>query len=191
VEDKILNFIYTSSEENMLYIAIVFSAFIGKIKEQSKQNLFFAWVSYFVGTVFHELAHLIVSILTNGKPTWISVFPSKRIENGKIYYTLGYINSSNITRYNVFFISMAPLMLLPFSYYVYTDFFIYFEKTLTNFFIYLFLIISLVFSSIPSNVDFKAVFSKGIFAFVFPIVLFTLSFYIYIRYEKLFGVFHV
>ena len=172
--------------ENVLYYSIVLAAIIGKLKEKSKQGLFTAWIMYFTGTVFHELSHFILSILTFGKPTWFSVFPSKSVDSrtNRVSYTLGYVESSNMRWYNVFFISMAPLLLLPLSFLVYSNFFIYFEQNLLNIFLYIFLIISLLFSSIPSNIDFENLYRYGSGMMVIVLIILAISsIYIYQNYE--------
>ena len=140
-------------EDNYTFVAIVVAAIIGKMKEGSKSSIWKAWIVFFVGTFFHELAHFIVSLITFGKPSSFNVFPSKDKETNMI--TLGYVTSRNMRWYNAFFISMAPLLLIPLSYYVYTTFFTYFEFNIYTMFIQIFLIVTLLFSSIPSGTDFK------------------------------------
>ena len=148
-------------ENNLLYFTIIFAAIIGKIKESSKQNILSVWLIYLIGTFAHELMHLVVSIITFGKPTWFSILPSKTINNnGQVLgYTLGYVKSKNIRWYNVALISLAPLLLIPLSYLIYTDFFNYIDRNLYSYILYIFIIISLLFSSIPSSVDFRNIFN--------------------------------
>jgi hypothetical protein len=157
-------------ENNLLYFTIIFAAIIGKIKESSKQNILSVWLIYLIGTFAHELMHLVVSIITFGKPTWFSILPSKTINNnGQVLgYTLGYVKSKNIRWYNVALISLAPLLLIPLSYLIYTDFFNYIDRNLYSYILYIFIIISLLFSSIPSSVDFRNIFNgfKTILNFV-------------------------
>lgn len=162
--NNVENIVFNLIQNDLLYFTIILSAIIGKLKESSKNNIFTAWIMYLVGTLFHELAHFILSILTFGSPTWFSIFPSKqKNENGQtVGYMLGYIESQNIRWYNVFFIAMAPLLLMPLSYWVYIHFFEYFDKNIFTMISYIFIIVSLMFSSIPSGVDFKLVFNKNI-----------------------------
>ncbi len=162
---KILNInehnLFILIENNLLYFTIIFAAIIGKIKESSKQNILTVWLIYFIGTFAHELMHLVVSLFTYGKPSWFSVVPSKTINNNGqvIGYTLGYVKSKNIRWYNVALISLAPLLLIPLSYLIYTDFFNYIDRNLYSYILYIFTIVSLLFSSIPSSVDFKNIFN--------------------------------
>lgn len=149
-------------EEDLLYYSIAIAAIFGKIKEGSKRNILSVWIMYFIGTFFHELMHLVVSFITNGKPKWFSILPTSNFnENGKLEsYTLGYVRSENIRWYNTFYISMAPLLLIYLSFYIHQNFFNYFEVTIYSYLSYIFLIISLLFSSIPSGADFRILFSS-------------------------------
>lgn len=160
-------------EENLPYYTVLYAAFIGMIKEQSKTNIFFAWSVKFIGTFFHEMAHFIASLVFLGKPVGFSIFPSSSIENGKKYYTLGYVTSKNIRWWNVFFISMAPLMLLPLSFWVYGHFFEYFERSLFSYLLYIYVVVSLVFSSMPSSVDFGNLLNGKIILNLYPIYFFV------------------
>jgi len=171
-------------KEHLIFFLIVFSAIIGKIKESSKQNIYTAWIVYFFGTFFHEISHFIFSFISYGKPTWISLLPSinKDDKNNTIGYTLGYVSSKNIRWYNAFFISMAPLSLLPLSFYIYQNFFYYFEENIYTYLLYIFFIISLVFSSIPSKVDFLLLFSNKLLNFI-PLILIILVIYFGVHYE--------
>lgn len=168
------SYLFSIIDNNLLYFTIIIVAIIVKIKENSKRNMFSAWLSSLIGTIAHEMMHFIAALLTNGKPTKFSIFPSKQInkDTGRITYTLGYVYSKNFRWYNVFIISMAPLLLLPLSFYVYENFFIYFERNLYTYIIYIFTIISLLFSSIPSGKDFSNVFkSKIVFLNLIPFLL--------------------
>lgn len=78
------NTIFNLIQDNLLYFTIIISAIIGKLKESAKTNIFTIRIMYFIGTLFHELAHLIVSIITYGKPTWFSILPSNYISSKKL-----------------------------------------------------------------------------------------------------------
>ena len=70
------NILFNLIQDDLLFFTIILSAIIGKLKESSKNNIFTVWIMYLIGTFFHELAHLILTILTFGKPSWFSIFPS-------------------------------------------------------------------------------------------------------------------
>lgn len=173
--------VYDFVNNNMLFFAIVIASIIGKIKESSKQNQFTVWIVYLMGTFFHELAHFIVSFITFGKPYWFSIVPHSKIdkETGTKMITLGHVKSSNIRWWNVFFISMAPLLLLPLSYFVYLHFFDYIKMNLWTLILYIFTIVSLLFSSVPSGIDFRNVFNRGLLVnFITPVIV-GIALYLY------------
>lgn len=123
--------------------------------QSAKDGIFKTWIVFFVGTFFHELFHFLVSLVTFGFPYSFSIFPKKiKDSNGSKLYMLGSVKSFNLRWFNVFWISMAPLFLLPFAYYIFKNFFHYFDANIVNFIIWIYIQISMVFSSIPSSVDF-------------------------------------
>lgn len=69
--------------------------------------LFF--VAAFPATLVHELAHLLIGLLTNGQPSGLRLWPRKS-ERG---YVLGSVTCRNIRWYNGLLIGLAPLLLLP------------------------------------------------------------------------------
>ncbi|MDD3834738.1 MAG: hypothetical protein PHS42_04610 [Sulfurimonas sp.] len=171
--------LYVGFSNDVLFYSIALAAIMGKLKESSKSNVLSAWVMYFMGTLFHELAHFTVSLITYGKPFWFSVIPSTGIDKatGRKIITLGHVKSANIRWWNTFFVSMAPLLLLPLSYWVYNNFFTYIEVGLWSSVFYIFTIVSLLFSAIPSSVDFENVFnSNAPTNLFFPIVIGMLYF---------------
>lgn len=185
IEDSVSSFVV----ENVLFISIAFASFIGKLKESSKRNIFSAWFFYLFGTFFHEMAHLVVSLISFGKPTKISLLPSKiEREDGKTSYVLGYIESSNMTWYNTFLISMAPFSLFYIAFFVYKNFFLYFDMGFLSVLSYVFIIVSLIFSAIPSTKDFSNIFKSGFLGnLVVPIAI-TVGFLFYYGLISLQGV---
>ena len=182
-------FLEASIQDNIVYFSVVYAAFIGKLKEYARINIFFAWSVGFIGTFFHELAHFLTSLMLLGKPVWFSIIPSSSIENGKKYYTLGYVSSKNVRWWNVFFIAMAPFLLMPLSFWVYGHFFDYFDRSLASYLLYIYVVVSLVFSSIPSSVDFKTLHNSSFFANIYPVYL--LAVYLFFENETIRGVFNV
>jgi len=103
------------------------------------------------GTIAHEFMHFIVGVIFNAKPVGFSLIP-KKTEGG---YTLGSVYFSNINLLNAVPVSMAPFLLIPFSFFLivfFSDYFLQdnFHKALAGFFLY-----NLWISSIPSSTDFK------------------------------------
>ena len=64
------------------------------------------------GTICHELSHFLVGHLLHGQPRGFSVW-SRRVAGG---YLLGSVSIGNPRWYNVFFIGLAPLLLLPLAF---------------------------------------------------------------------------
>ena len=125
---------------NNIYFFIFAVLIVDRLKRNAKRTIFGAWLANLHGTLLHELAHLFASILLNGKPTKISLFPS-RVEGG---YILGYVESSNLRWYNKFPIAMAPLVLLIAIFYVDQYFYVYMEDNLYSTLLYVFMIIGLL-----------------------------------------------
>ena len=103
------------------------------------------------GTICHELSHLLVGFLLNGQPHGFSVWP-RRVER---VYLLGSVALGNPRWYNVFFIGLAPLLLLPLAY-------LGLRWRLAQHPVFdaweagaVFLIANLVFASIPSGQDLR------------------------------------
>jgi hypothetical protein len=59
------------------------------------------------GTFVHELLHLVVGLILNGKPVSISLWPRK-VGHGQ--WVLGAVGFTNVRWYNAVFIAMAPLL---------------------------------------------------------------------------------
>lgn len=64
------------------------------------------------GTLCHELSHYLAGVLLNGQPRGFSIWPQRV---GRVYI-LGSVALGNPRWYNVFFIGLAPLLLLPLAY---------------------------------------------------------------------------
>jgi hypothetical protein len=62
----------------------------------------------FPGTCAHELCHLGVGWITNGRPVRFSLMPRRKANA----YELGSVAFANMRWYNAFFIGMAPLLLI-------------------------------------------------------------------------------
>lgn len=61
------------------------------------------------GTFVHELLHLVVGLILNGKPVSISLWP-RRVGHGQ--WILGAVGFANVRWYNAVFIALAPLLAL-------------------------------------------------------------------------------
>jgi hypothetical protein len=61
------------------------------------------------GTFVHELMHLMVGLILNGKPMTISLWP-RRVSQGQ--WILGAVGFANLRWYNAMFIGLAPLLVI-------------------------------------------------------------------------------
>ena len=59
------------------------------------------------GTFVHELLHLVVGLLLNGRPVSMSLWP-RRVSQGQ--WVLGAVGFANLRWYNAVFIGLAPLL---------------------------------------------------------------------------------
>ena len=134
--------------KTLIYLILIF-ILIFFLKKLPQTSYLYALLTL-PATIMHELTHLVLSILTFGKPTKINLLP-KKTENGIIY---GYVENSNITYYNAIFIGLAPLILLVFG-------FIFIFKYLipeTNIYLivwYFYISLMFIEGGIPSRTDLK------------------------------------
>ena len=162
----------------------IYYIFYNIAKKLRKKFLFFIFV--LPGTIMHELAHFIMAILLNGKPSSFSLIPKK--ENNS--YTLGSVSCKNITFYNALFIGLAPLVLIPlslfFGYLSINELMKFINNTsdynaLSMYFVYTYLLFIALVSAMPSDADIKAaIFSRhGIIGLIFYgwIVYLTFKFF--------------
>jgi hypothetical protein len=122
-------------------------------------------------TFMHELMHFIISLITGGMPRGFSIFPKKSEEG----YTLGYVESYNVTWYNGAFIGLAPLILLPIAYFFF-KYQIVTETTISILVLKLYFLGTLIEGSMPSITDLELAIKKSL-AFIW---LLLIGFVIYI-----------
>lgn len=158
-------------------MVMIIAISIERIRVKFGSSFYLSALFFFIGTVLHELAHWLVALLTNGKPSpIISIIPKKKCN------TLGSVSVGNKRYYNAFLIGMAPLLLLFVSYYVANNFFNYFDFTVINFALYLYLLFIITSSSMPSSIDFQNSF-ENLSYIIFGIVEVILIFYVWKSYD--------
>ncbi len=180
---EFMHFANQFTSNNLLFVVIIFTAIFSKIQEISKRSMFTAWIVFFIGTFFHEVAHFILSLITNGKPTWLSIIPHKS-EDGT-QYILGHVNNKNLNWKNAAFIGLAPLLLIILAYMVYLYFFNFFTPSFNTYLLYVILIVSLTTSSIPSSVDLGHIFNKKFLINIIPLVLLIALIYFLQKYSAI------
>lgn len=101
-----LNALWSPSAERAYFGAVL--ALIVLLGVTRRLGLLF-FVAAFPATVAHEVAHLLIGLLTNGQPAGLRLWP-RRSTRG---YVLGSVTCNNVRWYNGLFIGLAPLTLLP------------------------------------------------------------------------------
>ncbi|WP_457748592.1 hypothetical protein [Sulfurimonas sp.] len=167
---ELLSFI-TDSLVGFVALVLFVSSFI----KRANHTLIGAWISNFLGVFFHELAHAVVGALLYAKPTNFVVIPKKIENNGETVYLLGHVDFKNLRWYNSFLSGMAPFLLLFIAGFIENNYWIYFEKNLLNYLLYVYLLVVFIVNAIPSSQDFKVSFGN-ILGIIFgvSIVLFLL-----------------
>lgn len=146
------------------------------LRSIAHKNIFTASLYNIVGTLFHELSHYIVAIIFNAKPVSFSIIPRRRGDD----WILGSVTCRNLDWYNSFPVSLAPLMLVPASYLLYSG-----SLSLTgveniDFFIRTFISVILLYSAIPSAQDLKVAISEpvGVLIYGGVVITFAIKFFL-------------
>lgn len=107
------------------------------------------------GTVLHELAHWLVALLSGGRPTSLSIVPS-RSERG---WRLGAVGIGRVRWFNALPIGAAPLLLAPLAWFALTQV----ARVDANHWLHwlaLYLAVGAAVSCLPSLADWKIVVSR-------------------------------
>lgn len=171
---NLTDFLYASLFSNPLIFTCVVLCIYSFISKAREHSLIGAWCVNFLGVFFHELAHALVALLLNGKPTKFVILPKIIHEaNGGKTYVLGHVDCKNIRWYNAFPIAMAPLLLLFFAFQLEKLYWEmpFVEHSLFFLFFYVYLQIIFVINAIPSSVDFQHAF-KNPFGVILWVCLF-------------------
>jgi len=179
--------LYSLSSTDFILLVMFLVIIIERVKNKFSKNFFTHSLFYIVGTFLHELSHWITAIFTYGKPPpFFSIIPD-RDDNSS-----GRVSVNNVRFYNAFLIGMSPLLLLFCAYFISKYFFIYFDFTILNFILYIYLIFIISSSSIPSIVDFKIAFGNplriiiGTFELLIIYFIFQYSSHFYSSFVSLF-----
>ena len=123
------------------------------------------------GTILHELSHYIIAFIIGCRPRGFTVIPRK-VDNGWI---LGEVRVTRGTGLHLIIVAFAPLLLIPLAFWVDYHFFIWFDYTYTNIFLYFYILINIIVSSIPSTVDFRV--AIGGFWYIVKFILSIIIFF--------------
>jgi hypothetical protein len=140
-----------------------------------------SFIGFFIfslpGTIAHELMHFLIGLILFAKPVNFSIIPHRGKNNS---FTMGSVSFTNVNAINAIPISLAPLLLIPISFYYFYEIISYLNdisqiSLLDYLYSILFgiSIISFISSSIPSSQDIKVALSSktGLLIYTFIIIL--------------------
>lgn len=175
------------------FIGLLLIINVNKLMQFSirSNNSFLVFLSYFFSISFHELSHFLVSLFLFGKPRKWTIVPVKKVfeqEDGKqfISWEFGYVISENVNFINAFLIGLAPLLLIPIAYLIYTNFFLFLDINGFNIILMYLLVFFLLSNAIPSKTDLRVAFSSKI-GVVLNVLFF---FFLYQNFNFIKGVFY-
>lgn len=155
--------IYLNSEEvitaffNNRFYTILAVIMLMRAKYAVYGNMWLCALVNLAGTFLHELMHFVVGWLLNAQPINFVVLPKKSLLGG---YVMGSVSFRNISFYNAFPTAMAPLLLLPLSYYLNRYMLPYIPYSIWGYGLYILLQSIIIENAIPSGADIKIALSS-------------------------------
>lgn len=141
---------------NNRFYTILAVVLLMRIKYATYNSMFICALVNIPGTILHELMHFFVGLFLNAHPVNFTVFPRKDPLGG---YVTGSIGFRNITFYNALPSSLAPLFLLPLSFYLNRYLLPHIPHTIVGYLGYILLQTIIIENAIPSRADFRIAFS--------------------------------
>lgn len=99
-----------SPGRELLFAALIAAALM--LLHSARRQFWLFSLLVLPGTLAHELCHLLLGLILRGQPAAFNLLP-RREGHG---WVMGSVGFRNLRWYNVFFIGMAPLLLLPAAY---------------------------------------------------------------------------
>ena len=117
------------------------------------------------GTFLHELSHLVVAIVTGGRPAGFSVIPRRTVGvtaagGQRPVWVLGSVTITNPSIIAAFPTGMAPLLLIPLAWFLFRHWFVWFPPDLPHTLLMYAAVVVCCGSSVPSAHDFTVAFSR-------------------------------
>lgn len=137
------------SLRELIYLAILVGILL--LFQRLKRLFLLFSLAVLPGTFCHELCHLCVGGLLNGKPVNFTLLPKRE----RHAYVMGSVTFAQIRWYNAFFLGMAPLLLLPVAYGILAWRMKAHPSISWNEGLWLYLIANLVYASLPSWQDLR------------------------------------
>lgn len=153
---------------------LVLMALLFQLKDRLHSTFLFSAYSL-PGTLCHELAHFITSLLLAGKPNRMTLTP---VENGNGGITLGSVTSRNLVALNAFPICLAPLLMIPVAFRVYSRWYIWFPRDFIHGLGLYLVLFSLLSASMPSSGDWRLAFRSPIAACVWSLVIIGIGLFV-------------
>ena len=169
--------------ELLNFFGIVFIIAANNLRDRLLQSNkdHFVFLAYCASTFFHELSHFIASLITFGKPTSFSLLPKKIQQEDRTLWILGSVGSSNVNFINAPIIGLAPFSLLGVAFFVWNEFFRYFEINIFSVFSFYLILYLLISNSLPSMQDYRVAFEKWYFTIPFYSLIFAIIYYQFLR----------
>jgi hypothetical protein len=187
---------------NSFYL-ILFTLIVNRVVSYPYKNKYYSGILNSCGTFAHELAHLSISLILNGKPISFSIIPYREEEKISLYtkivhwikfklfgiqtiynqdLILGGVGHTNLKWYNSFFIGLAPLLLILLAYYLNIYLFNNIDQSLTNQLLTILLSVIIISNSVPSKSDIKIAFKYKFASLLFILIIAT--YFIYVLLEN-------
>lgn len=157
-----------SGEQN--FWGLIMVALLFQLKDRLHSTFLFSVYSL-PGTICHELAHFITSLLLAGKPQRLSL---TQVEHGSGSITLGSVTSRNLVAFNSFPICLAPLLMIPVAYQVYFKWYTWFPRDLIHGLALYLVLFSLLSASMPSSGDWRLAFRSPIAACIWSLAIISI-----------------
>ena len=140
---------------NNRFYTILTVVMLMRIKYATYSSMFVCALVNIPGTILHELMHFLVGLFLNAHPVNFTLFPKKDPVSG---YVMGSVGFRNITFYNAVPAALAPLILLPLSFYINRYVLPYIPHTIWWYIGYVLLQTIIIENAIPSRADFRIAF---------------------------------
>ena len=148
------------------FAGIVLAATLGAIQGRAdRTGPFWQILVRLPGTLLHELAHFLVALITGGSPAGFTIIPRRTVgvtEDGspRRVWVLGAVIITNPSILAAFPSGCAPLLLLPFAWFLYRTWFVWFPPDLSHTLLMYLAVVVCCGSSLPSSQDVAVAFSR-------------------------------
>ena len=148
------------------FAGIVLAAMLGAIQGRADRvGPFWMILVRLPGTFLHELAHLVVAFITGGKPVGFSIIPRRTVGvtadgSTRRVWVLGSVTITNPSVLAAFPSGFAPILLLPFAWFLYREWFVWFPSDLPHTLLMYVAVVVCCGSSLPSSQDVTVALSR-------------------------------